>query len=120
MSKREGTSFPFSMIELYGIAQMLARIIISLQRFWVLHRIKFQEMTEGHVEENSTQGKDIGKNQRIRNKMRFNQLRKSTESKLYTTAKEMISLLILCILRWEKLFFPFIKTVRLKWNRKRD
>ena len=65
--------------------QILARMIISLQRFWVLYRKNTISGSDWQAEENLTYGKDSGKNyDEQESKQDSTKVRKSTEPKLIT------------------------------------
>lgn len=102
--------------------QILARMIISLQRFWVLYRKNTISGSDWQAEENLTYGKDSGKNyDEQESKQDSTKLRKSTEPKLNTLLSYICSLCLFVAFSDEKTssFFPLTKQhlIKIKYER---
>ena len=102
--------------------QILARMIISLQRFWVLYRKNTISGSDWQAEENLTYGKDSGKNyDEQESKQDSTKLRKSTEPKLNTLLSYICSLCLFVAFSDEKTssFFPLTKhnLIKIKYER---
>lgn len=113
MSKREGTPFTFRMRPIKSWQEWS----FIFKCFWVLYRRNTISGTDWMTgcRKLNTWERHWEKLQRTRNKWDSTKLRKSTQLKLYYQWRNLLSLLIWCILRLESQFiFPFTKQYQIK------